>query len=75
MRELMKRVIVEIEKGLSKKTHPDADIKCFVTYVQDLPNGKGNFCMMGFRSSYFPSISKYSNTLCINSYSTFAQFY
>lgn len=39
----MKRVIVEIERGLNKKTHPDADVKCFVTYVQDLPNGKGMY--------------------------------
>lgn len=37
----MRRVIVEIERGLNNKTHNDADIKCFVTYVQDLPNGKG----------------------------------
>lgn len=41
IKEIMKRVIVEIERGLNKKTHPDADVKCFVTYVQDLPNGKG----------------------------------
>lgn len=39
--ELMKRVIVEIERGLGNKTHNEADIKCFVTYVQELPNGKG----------------------------------
>lgn len=38
----MKRIIVEVERGLQQKTHKDADIKCFVTYVQDLPNGKGN---------------------------------
>lgn len=36
-------MIEEIERGLSKKTHTDADVKCFVTYVQDLPNGKGEF--------------------------------
>lgn len=41
MQELMRRLIVEIERGLGKKTHNEADIKCFVTYVQDLPNGKG----------------------------------
>lgn len=41
MEEIMKRVVVEVERGLSKKTHKEADVKCFVTYVQDLPNGKG----------------------------------
>lgn len=41
LREIMSRFLIEIEKGLKKKTHPTADVKCFVTYVQDLPNGKG----------------------------------
>lgn len=43
MEELMKRFMVEINRGLSKKTHKEADIRCYVTYVQDLPNGTGNF--------------------------------
>lgn len=42
MEKLMEKVLHEIQRGLSKKTHPDADIKCWVTYVQDLPNGTGN---------------------------------
>lgn len=37
----MKRFLHEINRGLKKETHKDADIKCFVTYVQDLPNGTG----------------------------------
>lgn len=41
LREIMSKFLGEVEKGLQKKTHPQADIKCFVTYVQDLPNGKG----------------------------------
>jgi hexokinase len=41
MKEIMKRFLHEIQLGLKKETHPKADIKCFVTYVQDLPNGKG----------------------------------
>jgi hypothetical protein len=41
LREIMSRFLQEIEKGLKKETHPKADVKCFVTYVQDLPNGKG----------------------------------
>lgn len=41
LREIMSKFLHEIESGLKKKTHPTADVKCFVTYVQDLPNGKG----------------------------------
>lgn len=41
LREIMSRFLTEIDRGLKKDTHPKADIKCFVTYVQDLPNGKG----------------------------------
>lgn len=41
MEKLMEKFLHEIQRGLSKKTHPEADIKCFVTYVQDLPNGTG----------------------------------
>lgn len=29
----------EIKKGLRKATHDEAETKCFVTYVQNLPNG------------------------------------
>ena len=28
-----------IEEGLSKKTHDKATVKCFPTYVQELPSG------------------------------------
>lgn len=37
----MSKFLHEIENGLKKRTHATADIKCFVTYVQDLPNGRG----------------------------------
>lgn len=37
----MRRFLIEIDRGLKKSTHDEANIKCFVTYVQDLPNGKG----------------------------------
>lgn len=43
MEEIMKRVLTEIERGLKKETHNEANVKCFVTYVQDLPNGRGKF--------------------------------
>lgn len=39
----MRRFLIEIDRGLKKSTHDEANIKCFVTYVQDLPNGKGKF--------------------------------
>jgi hexokinase len=42
LREIMTKFLAEVERGLHKETHPHADIKCFVTYVQDLPNGKGD---------------------------------
>lgn len=40
-REIMKRLLDDLNKGLGKKTHPSSIVKCFVTYVQDLPNGTG----------------------------------
>lgn len=42
VREIMNRLLNDLNKGLGKDTHEDAIVKCFVTYVQDLPNGKGN---------------------------------
>lgn len=39
----MRRFLIEIDRGLKKATHDEANIKCFVTYVQDLPNGKGTW--------------------------------
>lgn len=41
LQELMKRFLSDIQKGLSKKEHDNAIVKCFVTYVQDLPDGTG----------------------------------
>lgn len=37
----MQRLTDEINKGLSRETHDEAIVKCFTTYVQDLPNGTG----------------------------------
>lgn len=39
--KLMDLVLHEVNRGLSKKENKEADIKCYVTYIQDLPNGKG----------------------------------
>ncbi|XP_037916312.1 hexokinase type 2 isoform X1 [Hermetia illucens] len=53
--ELEKRFLYEINRGLSKETHSKADIKCFVTYVQDLPNGKerGKFLALDLGGTNF----------------------
>lgn len=37
-----KELLLEnLERGLAKETHPNAVVKCFVTYVQNLPTGEG----------------------------------
>lgn len=41
LKELSRRFLNDVNKGLKKETHPNAIVKCFVTYVQDLPNGTG----------------------------------
>lgn len=41
LRKIMDILLDDIKKGLSKKYHDAAIVKCFVTYVQDLPNGTG----------------------------------
>lgn len=45
----------EIRKGLVKATHPDSEIKCFVTYVQNLPTGKemGKFLALDLGGTNF----------------------
>jgi hexokinase len=39
--EMMNRLLEDIQLGLGKDTHKKSIVKCFVTYVQDLPNGTG----------------------------------
>jgi len=39
--EMMKRLLGDVDKGLGKDSHASSIVKCFITYVQDLPNGKG----------------------------------
>lgn len=39
LQEVMITFEREIKKGLKKSTHRSAETKCFVTFVQDLPNG------------------------------------
>ncbi|KAK9882054.1 hypothetical protein WA026_018904 [Henosepilachna vigintioctopunctata] len=37
--EIQRRLLIDINKGLAKNTHDTAVVKCYVTYVQDLPTG------------------------------------
>lgn len=41
LNDVMIRFEKEIKRGLKKETHNGAEVKCFVTYVQNLPNGDG----------------------------------
>lgn len=54
-KELMSRLLADLNKGLGKKTHADSIVKCFVTYVQDLPNGKerGKFLALDLGGTNF----------------------
>ncbi|XP_055916578.1 hexokinase type 2-like [Eupeodes corollae] len=38
--EVSRRFLNEVNRGLCGQTHDNADVKCFVTYVQDLPTGE-----------------------------------
>lgn len=55
LRMVMERLDAEISKGLSKETHKDSIVKCFTTYVQDLPDGteKGNFLALDLGGTNF----------------------
>lgn len=45
----------QIQKGLKKSTHDEAEIKCFVTYVQSLPTGNetGKFLALDLGGTNF----------------------
>ncbi|XP_015121113.1 hexokinase type 2 isoform X4 [Diachasma alloeum] len=55
LRLVMQRLTHEINRGLAKETHEEAIVKCFTTYVQDLPNGteKGNFLALDLGGTNF----------------------
>ncbi|XP_050420858.1 hexokinase type 2 isoform X2 [Adelges cooleyi] len=52
---LMKDMNDAINKGLSKDTNPSSVVKCYVTYVQDLPNGteRGKFLALDLGGTNF----------------------
>lgn len=41
MLKLTDLVLTEVNRGLSKAGHLDADIKCYETFINNLPNGQG----------------------------------
>lgn len=53
--EVMVKFEREIKKGLSKAMHSDAEVKSFVTYVEDLPKGteKGHFLALDLGGTNF----------------------
>ncbi|XP_050439041.1 hexokinase type 2-like [Adelges cooleyi] len=55
LRELTKRMAACIQDGLGKETHPKATVKCFQTYVQDLPTGRelGTYLALDLGGSNF----------------------
>jgi hexokinase len=55
LKEISKRFLNDVNKGLKKETHPTAIVKCFVTFVQDLPNGseKGKFLALDLGGTNF----------------------
>ena len=40
LKHFEKRMVDEVNRGLSKETHADANVKSFVTYVSKLPTGR-----------------------------------
>ncbi|KAH8278790.1 hypothetical protein KR018_009479 [Drosophila ironensis] len=55
MVEVVERMTKEMKMGLGRDTHPRAVIKCFVSYVQDLPSGKerGKYLALDLGGSNF----------------------
>ncbi|PSN38247.1 Hexokinase type 2 [Blattella germanica] len=53
--EMMNRLLEDIQLGLRKDTHDKSTVKCFVTYVQDLPNGteRGKFLALDLGGTNF----------------------
>ncbi|XP_025412911.1 LOW QUALITY PROTEIN: hexokinase type 2-like [Sipha flava] len=52
---LMKDMDVAIKNGLRKETYPNSIVKCYVTYVQDMPNGteRGKFLALDLGGTNF----------------------
>ncbi|CAG9562747.1 unnamed protein product [Danaus chrysippus] len=55
LREIMSRLHNDLLKGLGKDSHANAIVKCWITYIQDLPNGKerGKFLALDLGGTNF----------------------
>ncbi|XP_023313528.1 hexokinase type 2 isoform X4 [Trichogramma pretiosum] len=55
LRMVMERLTAEMMKGLCKETHEDAIVRCYTTYMQDLPTGNetGNFLALDLGGTNF----------------------
>ncbi|CAH2982544.1 unnamed protein product [Chilo suppressalis] len=55
LREIMNRLHNDLVKGLGKDTHANSIVKCWLTYIQDLPNGKerGKFLALDLGGTNF----------------------
>ncbi|KAJ0183264.1 hypothetical protein K1T71_001240 [Dendrolimus kikuchii] len=55
IREIMSRLHNDLLKGLCKDTHAKSTVKCWITYIQDLPNGKerGKFLALDLGGTNF----------------------
>ncbi|KAL1513359.1 hypothetical protein ABEB36_002779 [Hypothenemus hampei] len=55
LKKTMVLFLDNIERGLKKETHESSIVKCFPTYVQDLPNGteKGKFLALDLGGTNF----------------------
>lgn len=42
MTKLVELVLTEVNRGLSKAENKNADIKCYETFINNLPSGEGN---------------------------------
>lgn len=58
LKGVMTKCSQEIQKGLKKATHRTSEIKCFVTYVQDLPSGEelGKFLALDLGGTNFRAL-------------------
>lgn len=55
LEKVMAQLLVELNKGLGKDTHSTADVKQYITYVRDVPNGseKGRFLALDLGGTNF----------------------
>ncbi|XP_034097982.1 hexokinase type 2-like [Drosophila albomicans] len=55
MLQIANALTKEIQLGLARETHPQAIVKCFLTYIQDLPTGRerGKFMALDLGGTNF----------------------